>query len=64
MSVDHVAEACDEYVRLRTQMGFRKAAAHVMQKYGVTSSELSEALLDRDLLAARRVDADKPVTTC
>lgn len=59
MSVEHLTEACDEYARLRDQMGFRKAAAHAMQKYGVTPTELSEAVLrDRNLLSARKTHAD------
>jgi hypothetical protein len=57
----HVAEARDEYVRLREQMGFRKAAAHVMQKYGVSSTELSASLHDAGLVKARVVDADRAV---
>ena len=55
---DHLREACIEYVRKRGQMGTRKAAAHVMQQFGVTSTELSRALADRELLLAQNRDAD------
>ncbi len=62
MSVtEQLREACIEYVRLRAQMGNRKAAAHVMQAFGVTSTELSAALTDDGLLLAQSADADAPL---
>jgi hypothetical protein len=56
-------EACIEYVGKREQMGARKAAAHVMQQFGVTSSELSAALADEGLLLVQRIHADDPMET-
>ena len=61
-TTQQITEARDEYARLRAQMGFRKAAAHVMQKYGITSTELSAALRDADLVSARVVHADRVIT--
>lgn len=55
---DHIREACIDYLRLRGQVGFRKAAAHVILKYGVTSSELSAALADQHLLVSQGADVD------
>lgn len=55
---DNLREACIAYARKRGQMGARKAAAHVMQEYGVTSSELSAALADRRLLLSQGADID------
>lgn len=57
---ENLREACIEYVRQRGQMGTRKAAAHVMQRFGVTSTELSHALADEGLLLAQKLDAEKP----
>jgi hypothetical protein len=57
----NLREACDEYVRKRGQMGTRKAAAHVMHTYGITSSELSAALSDRGLLLAQGMHIDAPM---
>lgn len=56
---DHVREACIEYVRKRGQMGSRKAAAHVMLAFGVSSMELSAALADRGLLLSQRTHIDE-----
>lgn len=45
-----LTHAANEYLDKREQMGARKAAAHVMRKYGVTSLALSEHLRDRGKL--------------
>ena len=57
---EHIREAVIAYCKRRGQMGSRKAAAHVMQEYGVTSSELAEALADERLRLIDRSSADEP----
>lgn len=56
---DQIREAVIDYCRRRGQMGPRKAAAHVMQTFGITSSQLSAALADEKLLLAQRSHADE-----
>lgn len=46
--------AIQDYLAKREQMGARKAAAHVIQTHGVTTSELSQALAERGLLLKQR----------
>lgn len=61
----NLGNAADEYMTLRDQLDARKAAAHVMQKFGVTSLALSECLRDRGKLlswaAARHTTAASEV---
>lgn len=52
-----LTHAANEYLDKREQMGARKAAAHVMQKYGVTSSQLSEYLRDHGMLLKQQAES-------
>ena len=60
MSDLHMQRAAEDYVIRREQMGARKAAAHVIQEFGVTSHELSAYLAEhRLLLQQQRLVAPK-----
>jgi hypothetical protein len=48
--MDTLQLAADEYLVKRTQMGSRKAAAHIIQTYGITASQLSGYLSERGML--------------
>jgi hypothetical protein len=45
-----IKNAAESYLSRREQMGPRKAAAHVIQEFGVTSHELSAYLAANGLL--------------
>lgn len=48
--------AAKEYLDKRSQLGARAAAAHVMQKFGVTSLELSEHLRSHGQLLRQQAE--------
>lgn len=64
MSQANIENAVNDYVERRTQMSSRKAAAHVMQTWGVSSLELAEALRNRGLLLVQlgTPSVDEPQT--
>jgi hypothetical protein len=54
---DNLTRAAAEYLEKRDQLGARKAAAHVMQTYGVTSLALSERLRANGQLLSQQATA-------
>lgn len=51
----HMDEAIEAYVAKRRQMGAAKAAAHVIQAFGITATQLKDELTERELLLNQRV---------
>jgi hypothetical protein len=62
-SRDLIREAVIDYYKRRGQMGARKAAAHVMQEYGVTAAEIGKAVAEDRLLYVKPTDADATLET-
>lgn len=52
--MNNIEAAATEYLAKRTQMGSRKAAAHVIQTYGITSSQLSSWLYEHGQLLSQQ----------
>lgn len=48
--MDNLKRAADDYIVKRDQLGSRKAAAHIIQTYGVTATELSAFLSEQGML--------------
>ena len=48
--MDALKLAADAYIAKREQLGPRKAAAHIIQTYGVSASDLSQYLNTHGLL--------------
>jgi hypothetical protein len=58
---EHIREAVIAYYERRGQMGARKAAAHVMQEFGVTAADIGRAVAEDRLLYVKPSEADKPL---
>lgn len=57
MDDETLDRAAAAYAAKREQVGPRKAAAHVIQEFGVTASQLSAAVAKRGLLLKQRPEA-------
>lgn len=53
-STETIKLAAEDYLTRREQMGSRKAAAHTLQEFGVTSHELTAYLAEHGLLLSQR----------
>ena len=57
---EHLTTAVIAYLRKRGQMDASKAAAHVVQQFGVTPDDLAHALDDERLAVVRAHHAERP----
>ena len=58
--MENINHAVDEYLIKREQLGARKAAAHVIQTFGVTALDLSNVLNERGLLLVQQERRSRP----